>query len=404
METQFSFFPTEAEQIESIAEAERAEPAPSAFSFTQEEIDHVLRLGGNTVRQRERIVAAFEKQKPTEEIAAYLQRLYHGGNGIGSMTVWYDQEGIRLSHGESARYDRSAQVISWSAAAERIGQLLEVGQFATNIELAESEGYERSLLAEQFWNLYHDFSEEARVSGYLESLSENPERGFPEQTAWIAEQLKSSEFRTALAAEFQQFHHDYQEDRWLLRFHYHKLDEIMQSLRDLDLPRRTFSAEQMEVPSSLQHITQDEIDAALASGSGVSGGKGRIFAFFQESHTEKEKADFLKHEHGIGGHSHALSGATYSEESHDSKGMRFKKLDCPDISLSWEKVSRRISDLIRKGRYLTEQEQAEYDKIQEEKALAESEPELETVGRIEYLGGNGEPGEVVEYTDAEQFI
>ena len=404
VETQFSFFPTEAEQIESIAEAERAEPAPSAFSFTQEEIDHVLRLGGNTDRQRERIVAAFEKQKSTPEIAAVLQQLYHGGNGIGSMNVWYDQEGIRLSHGESARYDRSAQVISWSAAAERIGQLLETGQFATNIELAEAEGYERRLLAEQFWNLYHDFSEEARVSGYLESLSENPERGFPEQTAWIAEHLKSSEFRTVLAAEFQQFHHDYKKDRWLLRFHYHKLDELLQNLQDLDLPRRTFSAEQMEVPSSSQHITQDEIDAALSSGSGVSGGKGRIFAFFQEGHTDKEKANFLKHEHGIGGRSHALSGATYSEESHDSKGMRFKKQDCPDISLSWEKVSRRITDLIRKGRYLTEQEQAEYDKIQEEKALAESVPELETVGRIEYPGTNGEPGEIVAYTDAEQFV
>ena len=404
VETQFSFFPTEAEQIESIAEAERAEPAPSAFSFTQEEIDHVLRLGGNTDRQREQIVAEFEKQKSTPEIAAVLQRLYHGGNGIGSINVWYDQEGIRLSRGESARYDRSAQVISWSAAAQRIGQLLEAGQFATNIELAEAEGYERSLLAEQLWNLYHDFSEEARVSGYLESLSENPERGFPEQTAWIAEQLKSSEFQTVLAAEFQQLLQDYQQDRHLLRFHYHKLDEILASLQDLELPRRTFSTENMEVPSSSQHITQDEIDAALASGSGVSGGKGRIFAFFQESHTEKEKADFLKHEHGIGGHSHALSGATYSEESHDSKGMRFKKQDCPDVSLSWEKVSRRITDLIRKGRYLTEQEQAEYDKIQEEKALAESAPELETVGRIEYLGTNGEPGEVVAYTDAEQFI
>ena len=63
-----------------------------------------------------------------------------------------------------------------------------------------------------------------------------------------------------------------------------------------------------------------------------------------------------------------------------------------------------ITDLIRKGRYLTEQEQAEYDKIQEEKALAESEPELETVGRIEYPGTNGEPGEIVAYTDAEQFV
>ena len=40
------------------------------------------------------------------------------------------------------------------------------GQFATNVELAEAAGYERSLLAEKFWNLYHDFSEEAREAGY----------------------------------------------------------------------------------------------------------------------------------------------------------------------------------------------------------------------------------------------
>ena len=32
----------------------------------------MLRLGGNTDRQRERIVAAFEKQKPIAEIADYL--------------------------------------------------------------------------------------------------------------------------------------------------------------------------------------------------------------------------------------------------------------------------------------------------------------------------------------------
>lgn len=41
------------------------------------------------------------------------------------------------------------------------------------------------------------------------------------------------------------------------------------------------------------------------------------------------------------------------------------------MHFTWEKVAKRITDLIQKGRYLTEQEQAEYDKIQEEKALAE---------------------------------
>ena len=82
----------------------------SAFSFAQADIDHVLRLGGNTDRQRERIVAAFEKQKPTAEIADYLKSLFHGGNGIGSVTAWYGEDGIHLSHGKSARYDKSAQM------------------------------------------------------------------------------------------------------------------------------------------------------------------------------------------------------------------------------------------------------------------------------------------------------
>lgn len=108
----------------------------------------MLRLGGNTDRQRERVVAAFEKQKTTAEIAEILKTLYHGGNGLGSVSAWYAEDGIHLSHGKSVRYDRSAQVISWESAAERIGELLESGQFASNVELAEAAGYERSLLSE----------------------------------------------------------------------------------------------------------------------------------------------------------------------------------------------------------------------------------------------------------------
>ena len=343
----------------------------SAFSFAQTDIDHVLRLGGNTDRQRERIVAAFEKQKSTAEIAAYLQNLYTGGNGIGSITVWYAEDGIHLSHGKSARYDKSAQVISWESAAERIGQLLQTGQFATNVELSEAEGYERSLLAEKFWNLYHDFSDEARESGYLPSLANNPGRGFPEESAWLTEQLKSPEFRQTLAEEYAAFWTAYQQDRDLLRFHYHKPKEIWGNLKDLSLPRTAFTSQMTEVPAVKQFITEDEIEAAMTRGSGVSGGKGRIFAYFQNSHTDKEKVDFLRHEYGMGGHSHALSGAGGSWEDHDGKGLHYKKGGCPDVHFTWEKVAKRITDLIQKGRYLTEQEQEEFDKIQAEKALAE---------------------------------
>ena len=365
-----NLFLSEAEQIQRIDEAENVQTS-SAFSFAQTDIDHVLRLGGNTDRQRERIVAAFEKQKSTAEIAAYLQNLYTGGNGIGSITAWYAEDGIHLSHGKSARYDKSAQVIFWESAAERIGQLLQTGQFATNVELSEAEGYERSLLAEKFWNLYHDFSDEARESGYLPSLANNPGRGFPEESAWLTEQLKSPEFRQTLAEEYAAFWTAYQQDRDLLRFHYHKPKEIWGNLKDLSLPRTAFTSQMTEVPTVKQFITEDEIDAAMTRGSGVSGGKGRIFAYFQNSHTDKEKVDFLRHEYGIGGHSHALSGAGGSWEDHDGKGLHYKKGGCPDVHFTWEKVAKRITNLIQKGRYLTEQEQEEFDKIQAEKALAE---------------------------------
>ena len=368
--SQLSFFLSENEQIRIIDEAENVKTS-SAFSFAQYDIDHVLRLGGNTDRQRERVVAAFEKQKTTAEIAEILKTLYHGGNGIGSVTAWYAEDGIHLSHGKTARYDKSAQVISWESAAERIGELLESGQFASNVELAEAAGYERSLLAEKLWHLYHDFSDKARDSGYLSCLSGIQRTGFPEETAWLAEQLNRPEFRQTLAEEYAAFWTAYQQDRELLRFHYHKPREIWENLKDLSLSRRTFSSDLSQVPTVQHFITEDEIDAAMTNGSSFAGGKGRIFVFFQGNHTDKEKVDFLKREYGIGGRSHALSGATYSGEDHDGKGLHYKKQDCPDVNFTWEKVSKRITELIRKGRYLTEQEQAKYDKIREEKALAE---------------------------------
>ena len=317
------------------------------------------------------MVAAFEKQKTTAEIAEILKTLYHGGNGLGSVSAWYAEDGIHLSHGKSVRYDRSAQVISWESAAERIGELLESGQFASNVELAEAAGYERSLLATKFWNLYHDLSEDAREAGYLSCLSEIKGNGFPEETRRLTEQLSSPAFRQTLKEEYAAFWTAYQQNRDLLRFHYHRPREIWENLKDLDLPRRTFSSDLSQVPTVQHFITEDEIDAAMTGGSSFAGGKGRIYAFFMENHTDKEKVRFLKDEYGIGGRSHALSGATHSGEDHDGKGLHYKKQDCPDVHLNWEKVAKRITSLVQKGRYLTEQEQAQYDKIQAEKELAE---------------------------------
>ena len=352
---------------------ERAESdMPSALSIPQEVVDEVLRVGGNTAHHRERIVAAFEKQKP--DTPDFLRSLLHGGNGIvtdaGTFAAWYDETGIRISRGRAARHAPSAKLVSWQEAASRIRQLLEEGRFAANVELAGAEGYERFRLAEKLWYLRQDFSGKAIDGGYLPSLAKDGGRHFSEDTEWLAEKLTDPAFRTQLTREYRQFLSDQKQSGDLLRFHFHRPDEILEALEDLDLPRRAFSSEMAEIPPVRQFITEDEIDANLAGGGLMYGSKGRIFAFFQQPYSDRERVDFLKQEYGTGGRSHALSNADGSDESHSGKGIRYQKRDCPEVRLTWQKVAGRIAGLIRQGLYLTEQEQAEYDRIQAEKAQA----------------------------------
>ena len=381
---QLSFFPTEAEQIVSIEEAESAQ-TPFAFSVSQAQLDHVLRLGGNEDDTRIVIAAAFQKQKSTEDIAALLQSTFHGGNGFktpeGELSAWYAVDGIHIAPGRSAEYVRTAQVIAWQDAAVRISQLMDSGAYASNVELAEAGQHERMLLAQALWYLKHDLSDEAREQGYLSCMDTLRGGSFPDETARLAEQLTNTDFRDTLSGEFAQFYAAHEQDRSLLRFHYHKLDQIWQSLRELPLPRRDFSSEMTAVPELARFITEDEIDHALDRGSGVEGGKGRIYEYFTADHTGKEKAAFLKDEYGIGGRSHAVSGASHSGENHDSRGITLKKADCANVELSWTKVAARIDSLIQKDRFLSPREKERYAQLQREK---EVERELPTQAQTDY--------------------
>lgn len=350
---QLSLFPTEEEQrtyIETAAES--VSFTPFAFSFAQEEIDHVLHLGSNTDNHRMRIAAEFSKGKTVEENAAFLKELYHGGNGFKvngkNISAWYADEGIRLASGNMAQYILSAQVLTWEDAAKRIGELLASGQFATNVELIESLGHERLLIAEPLWNLYHDLSDSAREQGYLSSLEQYRGGGFPEERQRIADALGEPSMRQTIVEEYAAFFAAQEQDRSLLRFHYHKLQKLWNNLKDLSLPRQAFASNMAELPQVTPFITEDEIDAALCYGSSMAGGKGRIYAYFKEPHTITEKADFLKHEYGIGGRSHAISGATHSGEDHSGKGIRYTKQDCVEVQLNWTAAAKRIDALIKK--------------------------------------------------------
>lgn len=132
----------------------------------------MFRLGSNTDESRKRIATEFMKQKFVGEIAEFLKMVYSGGFGIKdekrNVAAWYAEDGIHLAKGNAAQYVNNAQIISWHDAAVRIGELLEEGRFATNVELAEAPGYERQKLAETFWYLYHDLSKEAREQFFLD--------------------------------------------------------------------------------------------------------------------------------------------------------------------------------------------------------------------------------------------
>mgnify|MGYP000949738496 CR=1 FL=1 len=369
---QLSLFPTEDEQIAYIAEAESYTPSAFSMSIPQADIDHILRMEGNADYARMKIATEFSKGKGVEEIAAFLQSSFHGGNGVvtekGRYSAWYADDGIHIANGDAARYLTSAKVVSWQDAAERIGQLLEQGEYAANVELAEAPGHERTELAQSIWYLRQDLSEKARAQGYLSCLSDMRGGGFPEETARLAGRLAEPAFREVLLEDFMQFQTDYREDRSLLRFHYHKPDNIEQGLQELNLPRKEYSTEMEEIPAVQRFITEDEIAATLTRGSNIEGSKGRIYAYFKEKHSPREQADFLKDEYGIGGRSHAVSGASHSGEDHSGKGVSLKKQDCPEIQLNWANVAKRISELIRKDRFLTPEEKARFEQLQRQTA------------------------------------
>ena len=359
-------FPTEQEQIAFIDEAESVRPTPFAFSFAQEDIDDVLRLASNSDHTRMNVVAAFQKQKPMEEIVDLLKKEYHGGAGMkserGEFSVWYAEDGIHLAKGRTARYSKSAQVVSWEAAAERIGQLMDEGKYATNVELAEAELHERTQLSHKLWYLSGDLSDEAEEQNILGTLSDYRRGGFPDGTARLSEGLKDPAFRQTIADDFSAYMEAYKADRSIMRFNYHKPVEIWNALQDLDLPRREYTSDMAEVPKVGMFITEDEIDATLNRGSNVEGGKGRIYTYLTGSHNSKEKAKFLKDEYGWGGSSHAVSGQGWIDSS--GKGIRLRKPECADVELNWNKVLSRFENIIRNGRYFTPEEQAKYDEMQ----------------------------------------
>lgn len=216
-------------------------------------------------------------------------------------------------------------------------------------------------MAESLLYHYGDMSEAAREQGFMPSLTDCRKGGFPDATERMAEALKDPAFRQQLIEELTAYATAYAQDHSLMRFRLYNPQRVLNDLTDYSLPRREYTSDMAEVEQPGMFITDDEIDATIAGGSNVEGGKGRIYAFFTEAHNAKEKIDFLKNEYGTGGSSHAVSRSGWEE--HSAKGMKLQKHGCTDVELSWKKVVPRIESLIRNDRYFTPEERIRYEEM-----------------------------------------
>ena len=322
-------------------------------------LDEALRMGGNQSKSVLRIAAHFMLDAGDD--AEFLRNEYrYGAKGIlhdnEKYAVWFDENGIRLAKGTEARYNPQAVTFTWEQASERIKELITSGRYAPQIILNQAIENERDELAEKLWYLHQD----SNIDFFMDE--ELFRGGFPESTAHIAELLSDGEFRLDVMQGLGEFLMRYEEDRSVLRFHFHKPAEKLRRLSELD--NTPLSLPQSEIDmfrNMVDFITEDEIEQYINGGGVYSDGRLSTYAYFIHEHSDKEKADFIRGRYGIGGSSHALCGADDSHAEYDGKGLRLSRgkytvQNAPSVLLTWNKVAERTEKQILSGRYLTEKD------------------------------------------------
>lgn len=333
---QLSLFKPEQEPIKPNQQAESLKP--SAFSMPQHDIDVILRSAGNNKNSQLRIVAQYKKQLPAEDNVVFLQAEYRtGGKGFyideKEVAVWFDKNGIQIARGNTVQSNFMKTTLSWEQVEKRIGELLESGLYIGQEHLDKVDSFERKELANKLWYLHQD-----RSGGFFME-DEIFQGGFPDSTKRIAELFTDPDKLDEIITGLDGFAQKYKEDRSILRFHFHKLDELLSRLSDLKRERRDYQADGFDFQELAMFITQDEVDAVLFKGSGMFDGKQRIINYFSENRSPQEKANFLKNEYATGG-----------------KGILLRREEAEkSILLSWPKVAQRIDELMAQGRYIIDE-------------------------------------------------
>ena len=351
--TQMSLFDTDAYAQETPADGQ---PVSSlGIQYSQEIVDEALRIGANDPNSRLIICAYFMKDKPLEENIRFLKEHYKT-NGAGfyfqdrPYSIWYDQDGIRLSSGESAQ-GKTAFVISWEQAAVHIRELLDDAQYMTWDELTRVADFELGELADSLVFLCRDMDENGRKQNLLPSIRaiQGQRLTFPDEREAVMELLRQPGAMHMLEEEMSDFLSAYAQDRDILRFHYHHPREIYQHLIDMQRPPVRFPAETDFEPQTRHFITLDEMDKVLRGLEGENiEQRLSIHSFFLNHSDAKEREKFMRGIHG----EYSGSYGGNDERLFTTKGVSFGHKNGAKAEWKWNKAVKRIDALMKQDRLL----------------------------------------------------
>ena len=382
----FDLFPSFEEQMGNMiaAEASVKHEKPAAFSLSDNQINEILRTGGGMEDSRKRIYAKYQEHKSPAEMAEFLKTEYRTtGKGFtfddSPVSVWFDEGGMKAGFGTSAR-ENTVLEMGWAEVESHIRGMVEGGTYMNRAEAFLVDQTERARVANHIYFFFRD------------GLDEMPEslgiagNNYPDGEAHLMELLSTHEGRNTISAELVKAKAALDSGEAELRWRYIKSPEyLLDEVADLDTEKIEFpTPDEVDIKQE-SFITQDEIDSILTGGSGVSGGKLRIYEYFQQGHDSKDNIAFLKNEYGTGGRSHALIGNDQSWEDHDAKGIKLSKGSIMEpyatAILSWNIVEKRIRELVAEDRYLNQAEKEELESRYLESAAEELSDEENTADR-----------------------
>ena len=370
-------YPTANEQRRQIEERAAALYA-GEIPIPESVVDEILRTGGNRAGSQLRIIYNFMSEQAPEEYTEFVKREYRkGGKGFqidgSEYSVWFDETGMQIAVGHTVTdqiLDKA--FLSWEDVSGRIHQLLDQGEYAPQSVLDAARNNAVKEHAQALAYMKGDMAEGVAEIVFDEEDLPHLHSIYPEITDYLEEKLEDPQWLSELNERLDALAEAYEENHSIMRFHYYNpvnISKQFQKFADEVIPYQ--ARDGFAWKDHPMFITQDEIDVFLAGGGAYSQGRLRTYSFDLLHEDERSRTGFIKEQYGIGGSSHALSGADDSHANYDGKGLFLARgaygNPYTSVLLSWNKVANRVAYLIKNDQFLQAEDYArmpEYEREQ----------------------------------------